>query len=124
MPMPITDLGIGSFQGAIESNAVALVHLWASWYPPCHKFAPTYEAAAVANPDLFFGAVDVGAERLLASALGIHSIPALVVYIAGKAVLTTPGACSADHLDHVIQSVRASTYDDPATARTTTGGTR
>ncbi len=120
--MPIVELGIADFQSAIKRNGVVLVHFWASWYPPCRRFVPTYEAAALANPDLFFASVDVGTERLLSSALGIHSIPALVAYKAGSAILTAPGACGANHLAEVIQKVRAATQDHPAPARTTTGG--
>ena len=39
----------------------------------CRQFAPTYDKAAAANPDIVFGKVDTEAERTLAGAAGIIS---------------------------------------------------
>ncbi|MGD8594708.1 MAG: thioredoxin family protein, partial [Gammaproteobacteria bacterium] len=43
-----------NFSEVIENNDIVLIDFWASWCGPCKSFAPIFEAAAEANPDIAF----------------------------------------------------------------------
>ena len=68
------------FNKTVRGEGITLVDFWASWCGPCMRFKPVFEKAAEANPDITFAKVDTEAEQGLASALGISSIPTLMVF--------------------------------------------
>ena len=47
---------------------------------PCRGFAPVFEQAATEHPDVTFAKVNTDVEQELAGALGIRSIPTLMVF--------------------------------------------
>ena len=67
------------FKDTIHGEGITFVDFWASWCGPCMRFGPIYEKASEANPDITFAKVDTQAEQELAGALGISSIPTLMV---------------------------------------------
>jgi len=73
---------------------------------PCRQFAPTYEKAAAANPDIVFGKVNTESEQALAAAAGISSIPTLMAFRDGILVFSQPGALPAAAINQVIEAVR------------------
>ena len=100
------------FEKTVLENDIVMVDFWASWCGPCRSFAPTYEKAAEANPDIVFGKVDTEAEQTLAQAASISSIPTLMAFREGILVFSQPGALPAPALDQVLSAVRELDMDE------------
>ena len=94
------------FNSTIRGEGITLVDFWASWCPPCMRFGPVYEKVSEAHPDITFAKVDTEAEQGLASALGISSIPTLMVFRDDVLVYREAGALPASALNSLIEQVR------------------
>ncbi len=103
--MPTTDLEAATFEQTVTENEIVLIDFWASWCGPCRQFAPVYEQASQAHPEIVFGKVDTEAQRELAAAAQITSIPTLMAFKDGKLVFSQPGALPAQALQQVIDAV-------------------
>jgi thioredoxin 1 len=101
-----------NFVTHVENEGILLVDFWASWCGPCRQFAPTYEAASEANPDITFGSVNTEEQQELSSAAGISSIPTLMAFRDGILVFSQPGALPPAALNQVIDGVRGLDMDD------------
>ena len=94
--MSTVDLTAATFESTVSENEVVLVDFWASWCGPCRMFAPIYEAASQAHPEIVFASIDTEAERdRLADAYADEHLRASV-------------AASDGHVDEII---------DPASTR-------
>ncbi|MBK8756768.1 MAG: thioredoxin [Actinomycetales bacterium] len=99
-------LAAADFTQTVLDNDIVLVDFWAAWCGPCRQFAPVFEAASEKHPELVFGKVDTEAERDLAGAAGITSIPTLMAFREGVLVFSQPGALPAAALEQVIDGVK------------------
>lgn len=109
--MSTLTLGSDNFAATVNDNAIVFVDFWASWCGPCRQFAPVYEAASEANPDIVFGSVNTETEQELAGAAQVRSIPTLMVFKDGVLVFNQAGALPASALDQVIEGARALDMD-------------
>ena len=94
------------FNSTVRGEGITLVDFWASWCGPCMRFAPVFEKAAEANPDITFAKVNTEEEPELAGALGISSIPTLMAFRDDVLVYREAGALPAKALDALITQVR------------------
>ena len=100
------------FEELIAKNGTVLVDFWAAWCGPCRSFAPIYEAASEMYPDLTFAKVDTEAERSLAAAAGITSIPTLMIFRDGILLFSQPGALPGPALEEIIGKVNELDMND------------
>ena len=105
-------LTAATFEQTVLENDIMLVDWWAAWCGPCVMFAPVFEAASIAHPDIVFGKVDTEAEQSLAGSAQITSIPTLMGFRAGILVFSQPGALPAAALEQVIAGIRELDMDD------------
>ena len=110
--MATIELTDDNFVSHVSGDEILFVDFWASWCGPCRQFAPTYEAASEANPDITFGSVNTEEQQELASAAGISSIPTLMAFRDGILVFSQPGALPAPSLEQLIDAVRDLDMDD------------
>ncbi len=104
--MSILELTKESFQEAIKPEGTLIVDFWAPWCGPCRGFAPVFEQAAEAHPDVTFAKVNTDVEQELAGALGIRSIPTLMVFREKVLLFSQPGALSGGQLDELLGKIK------------------
>lgn len=109
--MATVELTTDKFESTVLQDGIVLVDFWASWCGPCRSFAPVFEQSAENHPDAVFAKVDTEAEGGLSGALGIRSIPTLMVFRDGIQVFSQAGALPSHALEDLIGQVKALDMD-------------
>ena len=105
--MATINVGEKEFETLITQSPIVFVDFWAEWCGPCKMFGPIFEAASEKHSDVVFAKVDTEAERSLAGAAGIISIPTLMAFRDGILLFRQPGALPAPSLEELIASIKA-----------------
>jgi thioredoxin 1 len=103
----LIDVTSAEFEALVNKDGITFVDFWAAWCGPCRAFAPIFEQAAIAHPNLTFAKVDTDAEQELAAAASITSIPTLMAFRDGILVFRQPGAMPAAGFSQLIAAVSA-----------------
>jgi len=96
-----------NFDQTVADNPMVIVDFWAPWCGPCRGFAPVYEKASEAHPDVVFAKVNTDEQQALAGAFGIRSIPTLMVFREKIILFQQAGALPGNALEQVIGQARS-----------------
>ena len=90
--MSILNVNKNNFEQIRNSDKPVLLDFYADWCGPCRMVSPLVEQIAEENPLYLVGKINVDSEPEIAQAVGIVSIPTLVVLKNGKIAAQSVGA--------------------------------
>jgi thioredoxin len=96
-----------NFEQTVNDNPMVIIDFWAPWCAPCRGFAPVYEKASDAHPDVVFAKVNTDEEQELAGAFGIRSIPTLMVFREKVILFQQAGTLPGNTLEQVISHAKS-----------------
>jgi thioredoxin len=100
------ELNKDNFEKTVSDNSMVIIDFWAPWCGPCKGFAPVYEKASDAHPDVVFAKVNTDEQQELAGAFGIRSIPTLMVFREKVILFQQAGALPGSALEQVITQAK------------------
>ena len=96
-----------NFEQTVNGNPIVIVDFWAPWCGPCRGFAPVFEKASEAHPDVVFAKVNSDEQQELAGAFNIRSIPTLMVFREKVILFQQAGALPGQALDQVLTQAKS-----------------
>jgi thioredoxin 1 len=105
--MATIELTKDNFEQTIGDNPIVIVDFWAPWCGPCRGFAPIFEKASEAHPDVVFAKVNTDEQQELAGGFNIRSIPTLMLFRERVILFQEVGALPASALEQVLSQAKA-----------------
>jgi len=91
--------------GVLDRKGVTVVRFWATWCGPCVRTKPIYhEVAGELADQAGFAEVDIDRAPEVADAVGIRSVPTVVVFKDGEPVDGVVGGVAKGQLVEKIQA--------------------
>jgi thioredoxin 1 len=106
------DLTEATFEEAVSKEGIVLVDWWGAHCAPCRMFAPVFEQAAEAHPDVTFAKVETPVNQKLAMSMGVQSIPMVSVLRDGVLLFHQAGMLPRKALDDLVAQARALDMDE------------
>jgi thioredoxin 1 len=110
--MATLELTKENFETTVTGSGIVLVDFWAEGCGPCRMFGPVFEAASTEREHIKFGKVVTEAQREIAAAANITSIPTLMAFRDGILVFSQPGALPAPAFNELLDAVEALDMDE------------
>ncbi|MEU9885715.1 thioredoxin [Sphaerisporangium sp. NPDC051017] len=110
--MSTIELTADNFNEVISGNDFVIIDFWAEWCGPCRKFGPVFERVSEKHEGLVFAKVDTEAQRELAGAFEITSIPTLMIVRESILVFRQAGSLPEAALDDLINQARGLDMND------------
>ena len=104
--MAVVVLNKDNFKEVIEKNDFVIVDFWAPWCEPCLDFTPTFEAAALANPDIVFGMVNTETDPTIGEYFEVNQIPGVLVIREQAGIHAQVGEIGGPALAEIIKWAR------------------
>ena len=104
--MAVVVLNKDNFKEVIEKNDFVIVDFWAPWCEPCLDFTPTFEAAALANPDIVFGMVNTETDPSIGEYFEVNQIPGGLVIREQAGIHAQVGEIGGPALAEIIKWAR------------------
>ena len=105
--MATIELTKDNFEKTVSDNPIVIVDFWAPWCGPCRGFAPVFEKASDAHPDVVFAKINSDEQQELAAAFNIRSIPTLMVFREKVILFQQAGALPGQALEQVLTQAKA-----------------
>ena len=105
--MPVVNVKSSEFEDLVTKGGIVFVDFWAEWCGPCKMFGPVYDKVSTSYPEITFAKVDTEAEREIAAAAGITSIPTLMAFRDGVLLYREAGALPEAAFKQLVDQVVA-----------------
>ena len=105
--MATIELTKENFEPMVNGNPIVIIDFWAPWCGPCRGFAPVFEKASDAHPDVVFAKVNSDEQQELAGSFNIRSIPTLMVFREKVILFQEAGALPGQALEQVLTQAKS-----------------
>lgn len=101
--MAVVPLNMSNFQQTVDRYPLVVIKFHASWCGPCKMYAPMFERIAARNATVFFGSVDIDAQKQIASYFKVRSVPTTIFVRDATVVDTISGVLSEKDIEDKVR---------------------